>query len=201
MTSIRRFEYSNDKQITTQKTDEFADFLWVGFAKNSDGNCILEKQAKFFPTQTYFTIERAVDQIVEMDLDDTNLYVAYNDTTLLGEIYSKTNPLTTATEIPRDSIVESPVDVKIDILTDDLWFLLPGNASGTNAQLLRYDTVGVLQQTVDLVKSGNIVINASTMTIDENSDIWIGTFTNPATVVRVFQISGGLYDFSVTEIV
>ena len=199
MTIIRRFEYSGDKQITSQIADENSDFLWVAFAKNGDGNCILEKQARFFPTQTYFSIERSVDKIVALDVDSSNIYSAYDDSVLIGEIFSKINPLTSSTQISRGSIVESPVDVKVD--GGDLWFLLPGNASGTNAQLLRYNFLGVLQQTVDLIKSNETVVNAKTMTIDDNNDIWIGTFTNPATVVRVFQISGGLYDFSVTEIV
>ncbi len=199
MTSIRRFNYSNDKQITSQIADEISDFLWVAFAKNNNGNCILEKQARFFPTQTYFSIERSVDKIVTLDVDSSNIYSAYDDSVLIGEIFSKISPLTSSTQISRGSIVESPVDVKVN--SSDLWFLLPGNASGTNAQLLKYSLSGVLQQTVDLAKSSEIVVNAKTMTIDENDDIWIGTFTDPATVVRVFAISGGLFDFEVTEIV
>ncbi len=199
MTTNRRFAYSEDKQITTQKADEVSNFIRVGFAQNSDGNFILEKNAKFFPTQTYFSLERSVDKIIEIDLDSSNVYVAYDDATLLGEIFSKTNPLTSNTEISRGSIVESSVDIKIN--GTDLWFLLPGNASGTNAQLLKYNTSGVLQQTIDLIKSSVVVNNAKTMTIDDNDDIWIGTFTNPATVVRVFKISCGLFDFEVTEII
>lgn len=199
MTTTRRFEYSSDKQITAQIADEIDNFLWVGFAQNSDGNCILEKQAKFFPTQTYFSLEKAVDKIIELDLDSSNIYVAYDDTTLLGEIISKTNPLTSTTDILRGSLVESAVDVKVNSL--DLWFLLPGNASGTNAKLLKYTTSGTFIQEVDLIKSSSVVNNASTMTIDNNNDIWIGTNTDPATVVRVFEISGGLFDFSVTEII
>lgn len=201
MTIISRFEYSGDKQITAQYSDEFNNFLWVAFAQNSSGNCIIEKQAFANSLQTYFSLERAVDNVNEMHSDSTNIYVAYDDATLFGEIINQNTPLSVQTDILRGAIVEAPIDVKIDTLTSDLWFLLPGNASGTNAQLLRYNTSGVLQQTVDLAKSSEIVVNAKTMTIDSNSDIWIGTFTNPATVVRVFQISGGLYDFSVTEII
>ncbi len=198
MTSIRRFDYSSDKQITAQKADEFNNFLWVGFAQNSDGNCILEKEAFNSPTQTHFSLERAVDKIIEIELDSSNVYVAYEDSSLLGEIFSKTNPLTSATQISRESLVESAIDVKVN--GTDLWFLLPGNASGTNAQLLRYDTSGVLQQTVDLNKSGGFVVNdAKSMTIDGNGDIWIATFEIPAKIIRVFQISGGLYDFTIDE--
>ena len=199
MTITRRFEYSSDKQITAQQADEFNDFLWVAFAQNSDGNCIIEKQAFAQPDQTYFTLERAVTKVNALDISSSNLYVAYDDATLLGEIINQNTPLSVTTQILRGSIVESPVDVKID--GTDLWFLLPGDASGTNAQLLKYNTSGVLQQTVDLTKSGEVVNNAKTMSIDSNNDIWIGTFTNPATVVRVFAISGGLFDFAVTDII
>ena len=198
MTSIRRFDYSSDKQITAQKADELSDFLWVAFAQNNVGNCILEKQAFGFPTQTYFSLERAVNEIVEIELDSSNVYVAYEDTTLLGEIFSKTNPLTSATEISRGSLVESAIDVKAN--GTDLWFLLPGNASGTNAQLLKYNTSGILQQTVDLNKSGGFIVNnAKSMTIDDIGDIWIGTFETPARIIRVFEISGGLFDFTIDE--
>ena len=199
MISIRRFEYSSDKQITTQKADEINNFLWVAFAQNSSGNVIIEKQAKFFPTQTHFSLEREVTEVNAMDLDSSNLYVSYIDSTLLGEIILKTNPLTNTTIISKGSFIESPVDVKVN--SSDLWFLLPGNLSGTNSKLLKYNTSGTFIQEVDLIKSSLVVNNASTMTIDNNNDIWIGTFTNPATVVRVFEISGGLFDFEVTEII
>jgi len=198
MTTIKRFDFSSDKQITAQKADNLLDFLWVAFAQNSDGNCIIEKGAKFQPTQTYFTLDRAVTEVVGMDLDSSKLYVAYNDATLLGEIISKSNPLTSTTEIDRDAIPEAPVDVAIN--GTDLWYLLPGNLSGLNAQLLKYNTSGVLQDTVDLTKSGLTVTNAKSMIIDDNDDIWITTYTNPANLIRVFELSGGTYDFAVTEI-
>ncbi len=198
MTSIRRFNYSNDKQITSQIVDEIDDFIWIVFAKNSDGNCILEKEAKFFPTQTYFSIERSVDEIVAMDLDSSNIYVAYNDPTLLGEKISKISPLTNTTQISKDSFIESPVDIKVN--SSDLWFLLPGNASGTNAKLLKYNTSGVFQLEVNLINSFETINNAISMTIDDNNDIWIVTHTDPTILVRVFEISGGLFDFSTTQI-
>jgi len=197
MTQIRRYEYSNDKQITAQISDNFNDFLWVAFAQNSNGNCVLEKQAKYHVTQTYFSLNRSVTKINALDIDSSKLYVSYEDSTLLGEIISKSNPLTSTTEISRGTIVESPIDIKIN--GTDLWYLLPGILSGTNAQLLKYSTSGVLQQTVDLAKSGSIVYNANTMTIDNNGDIWIASYETPAKIIRVFEISGGLYDFTIDE--
>lgn len=195
MSINRRFDYIDDKKITVQKSDNISDFLWIAFAQNSDGNCLIEKVAKFHPTQVYYSLERAVNEVNAMDVDSSNLYVSYNDSDLLGEIISKTNPLTSTTEISRGAIVESPVDVLIN--GTDLWYLLPGDASGTNAQLLRYNTSGVLQQTVDLSKSGSTVYNAKSFTVDGNNDLWIATYTTPSTIVRVFEISGGLFDFNI----
>jgi len=199
MTITRRFDFSDDKQITAQKADNFANFLWIAFAKNSNGKCIIEKNGKFSPKQVYYSLNREVNNVNAMDLDSSKLYVAYEDATLLGEIISKINPLTSVTTISKGAIVESPIDVLINGI--DLWFLLPGIASGTNAKLLKYDTSGVLQETVDLNKSGNIVNNAKSMTIDSNDDIWIVTYENPARLVRVYEMSGGVYDFTITEIV
>ena len=199
MTITRRFDFSDDKQITAQKADNFANFLWIAFAKNSNGKCIIEKNGKFSPKQVYYSLNREVNNVNAMDLDSSKLYVAYEDATLLGEIISKINPLTSVTTISKGAIVESPIDVLINGI--DLWFLLPGIASGTNAKLLKYDTSGVLQETVDLNKSGNIVNNAKSMTIDSSDDIWIVTYENPSRLVRVYEMSGGVYDFAITEIV
>ena len=198
MTINRRFNFSSDKQITTQKSDSLDDFLWIAFAQNTDGNCILEKCAKFKPTQTYYSLNRAVSEIVAIDLDSTYIYVAYNDSTLLGEIISKSNPLTSTTEISRGDIEESPVDVLVN--GSDLWFLLPGSASGTNAQLLKYNLSGVLQDTIDLQKSGLIINDAKSMVVDTNDDIWIVSYENPVRLIRVYEMSGGIYDFDSTDI-
>jgi hypothetical protein len=197
MTTINRFTYSR-KQITAQKADNFNDYLWIAFAQNSSGVCFLEKKAKFKPDQTYYSLEREVTEINALDIDSSNLYVSYTDSILLGEIISTTTPLSITTEISRDSIVESPVAVVIN--DTELWFLLPGDISGSNAQLLKYNTSGVLQDTIDLTKSGISVVNAKSMAIDDNDDIWIVTNTNPVQLIRVFGLSGGIYDFAVTEI-
>lgn len=198
MTIKRRINYTSNKQITVLHHND--EYIWVAFAKNSDDICIIKKQYAFEPAQTFFSLEKEVDEIVALDSNTTKLFAAYTDDTLLGEILSLTNPLTSTTEIEIPSgILESPVDVKVD--GTDLWFLLPGDLSGTNAQLIKYDTSGNFIEIVDLSNSLGTVINATSMTIDENSDIWIVTNTSPVQVIRVFQLSGGDYDFTITDIV
>lgn len=182
MTSIKRYEYLNDKKITAQKADNLDNYLWVAFDKNTSNNCVIKKCGFGLPTQTYYTLTREVTKVNALDLDNTNLYVAYNDATYLGEIISKNNPLTVITPISRGAIIEAPVDVKID--NDDLWFLLPGNASGTNAQLLKYDRLGVAQTTVDLNKSGVFVTNAKSMVIKQDEDGGVASDVNTSLLLR-----------------
>jgi DNA-binding beta-propeller fold protein YncE len=123
-----------------------------------------------------------------MTVDNTYLYVAYEDNTLLGEIFTLNNPLATTTEIFIPSgVTEYPVDIAID--DTYIYFLLPGILSGTNTQILKYDLAGNYIQTLDLSESSNIVTNAKSMTIDSvTGDIWIATYESPANLVRVYQV-------------
>jgi hypothetical protein len=191
---IRRTNYSDNKRVSAIHAQD--DFIWVGFELDS-GVCILEKQFGASPDQVYFTLNKSVSKIKKMTSDDTYLYVAYEDDSLLGEIISLTNPLSTFTQISIPSgISEFPVDVAIK--GSNLWFLIPGDASGTNAKLLRYNTSGVLQETVDLDKSGLTITNARSLTLDNNDEIWLVTYQSPATVVRVFYTT--FWDFQETTI-
>lgn len=193
----RRFTYT-DPVITATKVDNTNTFLWMAFSQNTSGNCIIEKQTAFQPTQTFFTIERAVESVVQMDLSTSFLYVIYDDATLFAERFSLTNPLTSSSQINIPSGIN---EVAVDVMFEgsNVWILTPGSASGENAKLLRYNTSLVLQETVDLTKSGATILNASSMASDSNGDIWVVTNTSPAQYVRVYALSGGGYDFTVYE--
>ena len=146
--SIERFNFDTNKQITAMLADSLSNHLWTAFAKDSNNICYLKKQGYQNPSQTYYSLPRYVDEITGLALDSTNIYVAYDDSTLLGEILSKTNPLSISTEISKGAITEAPVDV----ITSDgnVFYLIPGNTSGTNAKLVKYNSSGVLQNTIDL---------------------------------------------------
>lgn len=195
-TNITRFDFSSLPKVTMMVSDETNEFMWIGIDQNSDGNCILRKVGKFNLNQVYFSINKSVTKIIEGSVNSSNIYVAYNDSSLLGERLSLTNPLTSTTQISIPvGITESPVDVKAD--DTNVYYLIPGSASGTNAKILRYNTSGVLQETIDLTKSGNTVTNATSIDIASNGDIWAVTNNNPAEYVRVFELSGGGHDFTV----
>lgn len=194
MTIIRRFNFTGEEQITAQVADELTNHLWTAFAQNNNGICYLKKQSGLSPTQNYYSINRSVSNINALDYDVNNIYVAYSDITYLGEIFDKANPLTSSTYIEKGSFLESPIDVKVD--NTNLWFLLPGELSGLNAKVLRYNTDGEYQETIDLTG----ITNAKSMIIDSNSNIWIVTYTNPVQLIRIFEISGGIFDNEITEI-
>jgi len=189
---FKRTEYSNNTQITNLRVDNVNEAIWVAFAKNTDGNVILQRQSGFDVSQTFFNLTRSVDKLVESTIDSNFLYVAYEDSTLLGEIISLTNPLTTTIQINRPiSLVENPIDIATD--GTYLFFLMPGIVSGLNSKVLQYTLLGVFVQTIDILT----ITDASSITADNVGDLWIYTNTVPTNRVRLFPISGGLYDIQI----
>jgi hypothetical protein len=103
------------------------------------------------------------------------------------------------------SYVNKPVGLtedSIDLTYDSnyVYLLLPGIASGTNAEILKYSKSivgGVLVltyiDTIDLYKSGDIVINASKIDIDGSGNLWVISEDNPRKLTKVYY-SGG-WDF------
>lgn len=194
----KRFTYPSDPSISALVADQLTNFLWMAFEQDSSGNCRIEKQTAFQPTQTFFTLTRAVDQIRNMTLDASNLYAVYDDTTAFAEKFSLTNPLTSFTQITAPAgITESGIDIQVN--GSDIWVLTPGTGSGENAKMIRFNTSLVFQETVDLNKSGSIVTNARTFSVDGTGDMWVITYNSPAEYVRVFALSGGGYDFTIHQ--
>jgi len=197
MTTKRKFNYT-EPTITAQAVDDSGQALWLAFSQDGEGNCVLKKVSAFDPSQVYYSIDIAVTEITKIFISGTNLYLVYDDVTLMGASYSLTNPLTTSTDFSVISgINESPVDLVVD--GSDLFYLIPGNTTGENAKLVYLSTAGVFQETIDLIKTGDVVINAISLTIDETSgDLYIITNTSPSELVRVYQITGGSYEWDVT---
>jgi len=193
---VRRIEYSTNKLVTALIADEATNSVWIAFNKDTNNKVIIERKSAFEPTQTFFSLERSVDKVSRMAIDTTNLYVAYEDTTLLGEVISLTNPLTNVIPITRPiGINENPIDVAVN--GSDLYFLLPGDISGENTKVLVYSTTGVFQEIIDLSQSGKVVENSHGMTTSDIGDIWLTTFTDPSALVRIFELSGGIFDYTI----
>lgn len=197
---IRKFTFPDNKKISSQVSDKTNNFEWIAYEQDINGICLLQKQGAFDPTQIYYSLERTVEAINKLFVDSINVYVAYDDSLLFGEVISTTNPLTSTIEISiPGGVNEKPVDVTSQ--NGNLFFLTPGIATGENAKIIKYDTNGVYDQTIDLIKTGDIVYNALSFVIDANDDIWIATNESPSNLIRVYDTGGNIWDFAVTPII
>lgn len=197
MTTVRHFNFSDDKKISAISIQPSSNYLWLSYEINSDDFCLVKKVWAFQPDQIFFELEREVEEIKCSISDTTQVYFGYDDSDLIGEILNTSNPLVGNIEINIPvGIIEAPVDVQVN--GTDLFYLTPGIASGENAKLVRFNTDGDYQETIDLNTSAITIVNASTFTIDENDDIWVITNDSPSSLIRVFQLSGGIWDFEET---
>ena len=161
MTIIKNYNYS-EKKITASVIDiTSGEYLWNAYAQASDGYCDLQKLSAHDPSQLYYNIEDIdVTEITKMTLDTSKLYCAVNDTSLLGKIYSLSNPLSTVIDISIPAgITEYPVDVLVDYPYN--YYLIPGDSSGTNAKILN-DAVTSVKILNANVTTGKIADDAVT---------------------------------------
>lgn len=198
---VKRTEYPR-LQITAQLSEDTTNSVWTAFDQDTDGQVILERQSAFCPNQTFFSLDlakdinlnaRTVTKIAEMDVNISNLFVALHDSTLIGEIISLTNPISSRTDVTKPvSVTENPVDVAVS--TNRIFFLTPGNASGTDAELHIYTLSGTFDETLTLTG----VNNASSVTYDsDNDNIWVLEKADPGRYIRVYPDGGSSYNFTI----
>lgn len=186
MTIIRNYNFDTTK-VNAMLYDE-SGFLWLAFAKNSDGVCILQKVSANNPAQVYYEIELAVDEIKALNILGTYLYVAVDDATYLGYRYSRTSPLTVVTAISKPvGITEAPIAIDND--GTYVYFLLPGLTP--DIKILKYTTALVLNTTITLTGNNN----ASSFVIDSSKNLWVVTYESPSKLIRVYDDGG--YTFTV----
>ena len=200
MTIIRRIDYSSNKAIGAIVIDSTKKSLWIAYKKNLSNKCLLKRVSAFNPNQLYYSIEIEVDEIKKLTISGDYIYCAYEDSALIGARYSTSNPLTTSTDFSIPSgITEAPVDVLVS--NSDLWYLIPGTATGENAKLIKFSTTGTYDETIDLSETGNIITNAVSLTEDTGTgDLYIVTNNSPSELVRVYQTTGGSYEWEVTSL-
>lgn len=175
MTQIKTYNYSESQiKDVIVDTSVNGNYLWILQSDN------LKKVAASNPLQYYFDID-TTETLVKGFLYSSYLYLAVDDITLIGKRYSITNPLTTYTNFTKPiGITEAPVDVVVGTL--GVFFLIPGNLSGTNAKIVKMSVAGVYDLTIDLPT----ITNAKSITIDNINNLWIVTDEVPLKYVRVF---------------
>ncbi|MFA5048515.1 MAG: hypothetical protein WC516_05840 [Patescibacteria group bacterium] len=175
---IKNYNYDEaviqDLVVDTNSTNH----LWVSFGNN------LKKVSANKPTQIYYDLDLDVTAITKLCVSGTYVYLAVNDTSLIGRRYSVTNPLTTYVDYSLPAgIIESPIDVLV--YGSYVYFLIPGEISGTNAKIIKIGLTGTYHSTIDLTT----VSDAVSFVLDSNNEIQVLTNTAPATLVRVYNLS------------
>jgi len=189
-TTIQNYNYS-ESQITMLVTDS-AEYVWMGFTQDANGNCAIQKVSASDPTQKYFDIDLATNVVKRGFIFGNYIYIALDDNTLIGKRYSLLNPLslTDTFTIPA-GVTEAPVDVLA--YGSYVYFLIPGDTSGKNAKICIFSLSGTFDQTVDLAT----ITNAKSFTIDTStSELWVATYASPAKYVRVYQASGSIWSYT-----
>lgn len=193
---IKNYNYSENTITTSIIDTQNGSFVWLGFAQDTDGNCAFQKLSASNPLQNYFDIDIAVTEIVKATISGQYIYLALSDSSLIGKRYNLANPLSTVLikdfEIPA-GITEAPVDIASD--GTYVYFLTPGDLSGTNSKITKFTIAGVYDSTIDL----STITNASSFTIDENDEIQVITYESPVKLVRVYDLAT-TPQYSTTEI-
>ena len=179
MTIIRQFT-SSETQPTAIKYD--SGFLWIAYTLSS-GVCTIQKVIATDPSQIAIDFDISVNAINDIETYISYVFLAYDDSTLLGQRYAKTNP--SYTPVDYDKPVSVTEEAIACLLTSThVYFLTPGIESGENAKIIKFTLSGTFVEIIDLTT----VTNAKSFTIDANDEIRVVTFSSPAQLVRVYDL-------------
>jgi len=171
---ISNYNFSESQILDIVVDITSGQYLWVLQANN------LKKLSASNPLQTYFDID-TTQTLIKGFLYSTYLYVAMDDSTLIGKRFYIDNPITVYTNFTKPvGINEAPVDVVVGTL--GVFFLIPGNLSGTNAKIVKMSVAGIYDLTIDLPT----VTNAKSITMDNLNNLWVVTSGNPSEYIRIW---------------
>ena len=189
----RKFDY-NLTEITALTSDtNGGKYIWVGYKKNESNVCLLKQYSAHNPEQVYYELEVSVDEIKDLKQIDAYLYVAVDDSTNIGLIYSLLNTTIVDTEIVLPaSANEAPIKIIFED-TDYVYFLLPG-LNTENIKIYKYPyNSNSLDETIELTG----LHNASSFTIDSSNNIWVVTNESPSKLIRIYDDGGYTWDTTI----
>ena len=190
---IRDYNFDTT-QVTAMTIDIFnGDKLWIAFAKNSDGECIVQKVSANDLTQVDFEIALPVDAVVEMLwFDSDTFYILVDDATAL---FYKTDPQQpTVPEPVATNITVTTFETPISIKDDGTYTYILYPGSSNPAKIMKYNGTTYVEQII-LTAVNNVI----GMTVS-GTDLWVVTNTSPSNLVRVYQLSGGIYTYTKTPL-
>lgn len=184
MTNFKAYRY-DQSLITATATD--GNYIWIAFT-NVDGNCLLKKVSGHDLSQVYFSVPLAVEAITNLFVLGEFVYACVTDDDyVLYSLYTSAPfSLQYAYTKAEFGITEEFINGCVN--TTDLYLLTPGNDSGTNAQIVNIDSDATFVELIDL-NDEETVINANSLTIDGDGDIWVTTEGDPTIIYRVYYES------------
>jgi len=171
-----RFTFSENKITAIHRE---GDYLWIAFL-GTGGISYLYKVSKYNPNVRYFDLNIQADKITKIRSDGSYIYLSLDDDDYIGMRLSKTSPLTSYFYYTKPvAITEEAIDL---IIGDYTFILIPGNISGEDAKVLRFNkSSNSLLATINLTG----ITNARAITIDDNKNLWVVTYTDPITLVKI----------------
>lgn len=185
---IRNFNFT-ESQIESIIADSYAgNYLWIGFKKDGD-TCTLKKASANNPLQTYFSIDEEIDAFKKFVIYSTYLYTAIDDTVYIGKRYALLTPLSTTSNFTKPiDANEAPIDIQVT--SNYVFFLLPGNISGETAKIYKFTLSGTYVETINL----STIQNVSSFVVIDDTNIWAVTNTSPTELIRIFY--DGTWNYS-----
>jgi hypothetical protein len=180
-----------EKRVTSIVNN--GNYTWIAFL-GTDGVSHLYKVSSYDLNWRYFKLNVSADSISKIILDDAWLYLALDSDLYIGETILLGNPLANYNYITKPvGIVEKAIDVAVS--ANYIYFLIPGEITGTNAKVIQYSKDLEYIVTVDLIQSGDIITDAKKISVDSNENIWVISGINPVVLTKIV-ITGTSYIFS-----
>jgi len=192
---FKNFDF-NSTLVTAMLSDSTTPgYLWVGFEKNGNNICKLQKLGGHDLDQVYYDLDLLVDKINNMKILNSQIFLAVDDDTYMGYRTNKDTPFSNPNYIDRPAgITEQAIDLAS--ISFYMYYLTPGIASGEVAKIVQVNQSGVHQETLVMNESGKVINNAVSM-VSDGTNLWIVTGNNPTELVRVYE-SGGTLQYEVT---
>lgn len=201
---IKKYNFDSTKVSALVYEDTYPGYVWVAFEAHSPDECRLIKASTFNLHQITFDIPSVpVGRINKIITDSFRVVLAVDDDTLMGYRYSQFSPFGTNNAVLKPvGIVENAIDVLASSTRH--FYLFPGSATGTNAKIAVTDKNGNHLQTIDLIPSAtgsSPIVDAVSMVLDANDDIWVVTNTSPVMLARVYDTGGEVFDVQAHQII
>lgn len=189
MANFRDFKF-DWSQVTAIATDTLSgQFLWIAYTLKN-GTCLLKKVSAHDLTQVYFSVPLSVTAITNLFILGTNIYASVTHSTYALYSLSLSAPFTTQNAWTKTELGIAEEFCAGALGASDLYLLTPGILSGEYARIVSINSGGSFIETIDLQKDLITVLDAVSVTVDSNDDLWVVDSQSPTHLFRIYSESG-----------